>query len=183
LVALGKANVAQTHVGDQIFEYLDSDADVLPTYLYLDESVEWSNSGEIRSEIDGAAWFVALLSRVDGLVLMNMDLEVRGFGVVITTDDPPHEACRARDPRARELEPMQYDHYGTRHRSMMRYCAAVPGSVGFVVSQDGDVRVMTNVGGPLVMWDNVRLQFHDFAEWEADHPRSAGSSDDGEATT
>lgn len=104
---------------------------------------------------------------------MNMHLKVYGFGVVITADDLPPEICRARDPAGLELEPMEYDHYGTRHRSMMRYCAAVPGSVGFVVSQDGDVRVMTSVGARLVMWENVRLQLHDFAEWDEGHPQSA----------
>jgi hypothetical protein len=178
LVARGKADIARTAASDQIFEYLESDADELPMLLHLDESVEQTNSADIESEIDGAIWFVALLSRVDGLVLMNMDLEVRGFGVVITADALPREVCRARDPAGLELEPLDYDHYGTRHRSMMRYCGAVPGSIGFVVSQDGDVRVMTSLEGRLVMWDNVRLQFHDFAEWEEDHPQSAEASEE-----
>jgi hypothetical protein len=42
---------------------------------------------------------------------------------------------------------------------MMRYCYKHPGSVGFVVSQDGDVRALTRVGEAVIMWDNIRLQY------------------------
>jgi hypothetical protein len=49
------------------------------------------------------------------------------------------------------------NHFGTRHRSMMRHCAAYPDSVGFVVSQDGDVRAISRVGEQIVLWDNIRL--------------------------
>jgi hypothetical protein len=45
---------------------------------------------------------------------------------------------------------------------MMRYCYAVPGSVGFVISQDGEIRAMTRVGDDLVFWDSIRLQFDQF---------------------
>ena len=41
---------------------------------------------------------------------------------------------------------------------MMRYCNAYPGSVGFVISQDGDIRGMTKVGDSLVIWDGVTLE-------------------------
>lgn len=36
LVARGKARIARTHASDQIFEYLESDADELPMLLHLD---------------------------------------------------------------------------------------------------------------------------------------------------
>jgi hypothetical protein len=45
---------------------------------------------------------------------------------------------------------------------MMRYCYAVPGSVGFVISQDGEIRAMTRVGDDLVFWDSIRPQFDQF---------------------
>jgi hypothetical protein len=54
----------------------------------------------------------------------------------------------AADPRA----------YGTRHRSMMRYCQAHPSAVGIVVSQDGDIRAMTTVKSELVMWEQLQLR-------------------------
>ena len=40
----------------------------------------------------------------------------------------------------------------------MRYCSHNPGSVGFVISQDGAVRAMTQVCGRVVMWENLRLR-------------------------
>ncbi len=41
---------------------------------------------------------------------------------------------------------------------MIRQCARDPESVGFVISQDGDVRAITRVGNAVLMWDNIRLQ-------------------------
>jgi hypothetical protein len=40
---------------------------------------------------------------------------------------------------------------------MMRYCFAHPKSVGFVVSQDGEIRAMTRVGNRLIMWENLKV--------------------------
>jgi hypothetical protein len=44
----------------------------------------------------------------------------------------------------------------------MRYCLSEPESVGFVISQDGDVRVIRNVGGRVVMWENIRLGMDEY---------------------
>jgi len=105
-----------------------------------------------------------LLTRVDGLLLFNPKLELQGFGVEITVSDEPGSVFLAgnRSATARKLTRIEYNHYGTRHRSMMRYCSRIIGSVGFVVSQDGDVRAMTQVRGELVMWENIKLQLPDF---------------------
>lgn len=145
-------------------EYLEKDADDMPVGLHLDEVVGGYNAEEIRSELDSAIWFVSLLTRVDGLVLLNHELEVKGFGVEITTQEEPSEIFLAGDALATEwkLKELNYQLYGTRHRSMMRYCSKFAGSVGFVISQDGDVRVMTKVGNRLIFWDNIRLQLPEF---------------------
>jgi hypothetical protein len=157
--------IQQTYASDQIFENcLEKSADEVPTDLYLDETVLGQELAENQSELDGTLWFIALLSRVDGLVLMSPTLEVQGFGVEITYAEEPSAVFMAGDSRAtkKRLRQIDYNHYGTRHRSMMRYCAQVPGSVGFVVSQDGDVRVMTQVRSQLVMWENIKLRLDDF---------------------
>ena len=119
-----------------------------------------------RTELDGAIWLVSLLTRVDGLVLLTPDLDVRAFGVEITVDRKPKAVVLASnaDPDPDDLKTVDYNLYGTRHRSMMRYCFASPGSIGFVVSQDGDVRGMTRVGDQIVVWENIRLRGHDFVE-------------------
>ncbi len=143
---------------------MDKDAEDMPVGLYLDEVVAGYHLEEIRNELGGVIWFISLLTRVDGLVLLNQNLEVQGFGVEITEAEEPSEIYTAGDVWASDylLKKVDYQQYGTRHRSMMRYCAKYPGSVGFVISQDGDVRVMTNVDGRLIVWENIQLQLPKF---------------------
>ncbi len=157
--------IKKTFASDQIWEeYIEPNDDDMPIMLYLEESVALDDLADNRRELDGAIWFVSLLTRVDGLVLLDSSLGVRGFGVEITYSEEPPGIFLAGNrsgskPKLRELD---YNHYGTRHRSMMRFCSKVPGSVGFVVSQDGDVRVMTKVDGPLLVWENLKLQHYEF---------------------
>ena len=117
-----------------------------------------------KNEIDGVIWFLALLTRVDGLVLVDRNLAVRGYGVEITNSQEPANLFIASDrsATAAKLRPADYNHFGTRHRSMMRYCFQHPGSIGFVVSQDGEVRVITKVEQRLVMWENIKLKYYSY---------------------
>jgi hypothetical protein len=160
----GVFGIRYAEASDEIFEMVEDHAEEIPVDLYFDESVADRDLEESRDELDGILWFVSLLSRVDGLVLLSPDLSVRGFGVEILTNVAPMKVVRALEPRAvrTKVAPLNYNHFGTRHRSMMRYCAKVAGSVGFVVSQDGDVRAMTRVRDTLAVWDNVKLRLDDF---------------------
>jgi hypothetical protein len=157
----GTALILETYANDLIGEVLDDDqSSTIDVQPYLDETVYRNHKEAAASEIDGIIWFIACLSRVDGLVLMDPDLAVKGFGTIITVEDSPSAIFAAQDESAivsRRL-PLSYDAFGTRHRSMMRYCNSYTGSVGFVISQDGDIRAMTKVEGDLVVWDGVRLQ-------------------------
>jgi hypothetical protein len=94
---------------------------------------------------------------VDGLILLKHDLTLVGFGVEITSKTEPKHVSSGENSAGTKGRPIDLNHYGTRHRSMMRYCSADHDSLGFVVSQDGDVRAITDVGGTIVMWDEVRL--------------------------
>jgi hypothetical protein len=111
--------------------------------------------------LDSAIWFVAVLSRVDGLVVMDQELGVEGFGGIIRCQTiPPRDSVfrsHRADPREDALERLDYDHLGTRHQSMMRYCFEHPGTVGFVVSEDGDARAMSSIKGRLIIWENIKL--------------------------
>jgi hypothetical protein len=112
-----------------------------------------------EKDVEAAIWFVALLSRIDGLVLMNLSLEVVGFGVEITVAKAPNILRKVyldKDGRLTRSK-LNYSYFGTRHRSMMRYCSANPDSIGFVVSQDGDVRAVTRVENDVCVWENFRL--------------------------
>lgn len=149
----------------KIFQIMKSpEAEAIPLDTYLSSSLAGDRLYESSSELDGAIWFVSLLSRVDGLVLLNFDLEVKGFGVEILKQSPPPRVFRSTTASAtpQSLRPADYQSLGTRHSSMMRYCYAVPGSLGFVVSQDDDIRAMTRLGDDLVFWDSIRLQFDQF---------------------
>jgi hypothetical protein len=146
---------------DLIFEeYIEPSADEMPVGLYLDSVIAEGEVEDARSELNGAIWFISLLSRVDGLILMDPGLKIYGFGAEITVSEEPTEIYISSDASGARasLRDCPYTHFGTRHRSMMRYCHAVPEAVGFVISQDGDVRAMTKVNKHLVMWEDIKLQ-------------------------
>jgi tetratricopeptide (TPR) repeat protein len=175
---LARMAVYRTHhsnASEAVYELLESDEESIPVALHLEESIAESELDEARTEIDGVLWFVSLLSRVDGCVVLGPELDVVGFGVEIQTPLAPTSVVRAGNATASPSKrtPLDYNHFGTRHRSMMRYCAATPGSVGFVVSQDGDARAMTLVDGTLVVWDNLKLRLDDFDETLSRTPTAA----------
>jgi hypothetical protein len=130
----------------------------IPGVLY-DEFIE--NELRIKDsyhELIGAVHFVSSLSCVDGLVLMSPNLEVKGFGAVINEKTLPefvglNKASRVSVNRLK-IDPK---HFGTRHQSMFAYCLKHPDSVGFVVSQDGEIRAIKNVDGEVMMWENIKV--------------------------
>jgi hypothetical protein len=148
-----------------VFERLQADeSPAVPPHAPFEETGPFA--GE---ELEGALRLVASLSRVDGAVLLDQDLTVHGFGVEIATLTEPSSVLRVTDEDAtRELcEAVPVREYGTRHRSMIRYCAAHRDAVGFVVSQDRDIRVMTNLDGEVGVWENPNLLMlsHDSPEY------------------
>ena len=136
----------------------------VPSSLYFQLRRFEKEQRASKNEIDGVIWFIALLTRVDGLVVMDRNLAVRGYGVEITNAEEPANLFIAGDRMATpaKLRPASYNHFGTRHRSMMRYCFQNPGSIGFVVSQDGEVRVITKVAETLIMWENIKLKYYSY---------------------
>jgi hypothetical protein len=152
-------SIQHTSYSDVVYgKYLDKKADDLPMGLYLDESVSGNELRDTNDEVTGCVRFLASLSRVDGLIWLDFRLRLKAFGVEITVRDDPDRVFVAQNSQATETKKLNLNQYGTRHRSMLRYCAANPNSVGFVVSQDGDVRAITRSGNRVVLWDNVRIQ-------------------------
>lgn len=160
LVRLWTSRLLSSMAGDQIhYEYMDTDAEMMPVGLYLDESIANGDEEDYSDEITGCVRFISSLSCVDGLVLASPDLAIRGFGVEIRTKKDVGSAFSSPNPMANErsLRKIDPNHYGTRHRTMMRYCFTHPKSVGFVISQDGEIRAMTRVKNRLVMWENLKV--------------------------
>lgn len=112
-----------------------------------------------KEEVLGCQRFIAALSCVDGVVLLDQRLAVHGFGVELRTDSNLDEAFMAGDAEAHSsrLRCVPINQFGTRHRAMMRYCFQYPGSLGFAVSQDGGIQAMMRIGEQLTVWENIAV--------------------------
>jgi hypothetical protein len=105
------------------------------------------------------AHLVAGLAEVDGLVVMTPQLDVRGFGGVISGKLPEVQAiARAQDLEGTSRVPEPTDGMGTRHRAAYRIVAALPDALCVVVSQDGGVRFIRWHEGAVTCWDQVAAQ-------------------------
>lgn len=158
LVNLGVEEVIARRAGDLIQDRLTGHESVSSDLYYVERFARHA-AEDYKEEITGCVRFVSSLSCVDGLILATPNLAVRGFGVEIRTKKEIRSVylCSGPNPTSRNLRRIDASHYGTRHRSMMRYCYAHPNSVGFVISQDGDIRAITRIGRRLVMWDNLKI--------------------------
>lgn len=177
LVRLAATRIKRGHARDRIWRsyLLKEDSHDLPADLYVEEGNTANAEAHGLDEVGGCVRFVSSLSRVDGLVLVDGELAVAGFGVEITVPDDPPQVLLAGDAAATpdQCTPADPRQWGTRHRSMMRYCWSHPGSVGFVVSQDGTVRAITRRKEQLLLWEQIELQ-----GLEEDH-RATQQSDTG----
>jgi hypothetical protein len=101
----------------------------------------------------------ASLTAVDGAVVLRRDWKIVGFGAGITEtglvgDDETVECGRRPDsidePHARPLS-----RSGMRHRSAYRFCQRVPGTMAFVISQDGTLSAFCDVGKGIRLFDGT----------------------------
>jgi len=99
------------------------------------------------------AKFLAGLTAVDGAVLLTDRLRLLGFGAEVLTDAQKIESMRsAISEFADTFTAVPISAFGTRHRSAFRFCSSVAPSVAFIMSQDGGVKAVRQVGRNLVMW-------------------------------
>ena len=145
---------------DAIHQHVKAARTDIPSPLYFQRTIAEITVDDCIDAATGCVSFIAALASVDGLVLLQKGLDVGAYGVEVTrrVDPPRVYSSSTASATRRSLRRIDPQDFGTRHRSMMRYCHAAPGSIGFVVSQDGHVRCMTRVKGDVVVWDNVRLQ-------------------------
>ena len=125
-----------------------------------------ANAGreDADAALTGAVRFISSMAGVDGLVLATSELSILGFGVEITAKSDVQTIFVTNSPAVDDLKKIDVSHYGTRHRSMFRYISKHPGSLGFVVSQDGDVRVVMSLDRQVVVFENLKLH----ALWDDD---------------
>lgn len=112
-----------------------------------------------RQRMFSASRALADLANVDGCVVLDRRLRLYGFGGEIRvgeSDVAGYRVFAAHPETLAEQEPIEIERFGTRHRSASRLCAAVPGTLTFVVSQDGDLRILYGLPGRRVcMWRHV----------------------------
>jgi hypothetical protein len=102
------------------------------------------------------AHLIAALSDVDGMVVLNHRFEILGFGAVVSGHLPEIErVAQALDLDGADRIEEATSSVGTRHRAAYRISRAIPGSLSIVVSQDGSVRFIRDLGGEVTYWDQV----------------------------
>ena len=81
------------------------------------------------------------LTAIDGAVLLNGELALVAFGVMLPLRRPAALA-QAKDAEGRHSGPIDLGARGTRHRAAATYAADHPGDVVFVASEDGELSCM-----------------------------------------
>lgn len=112
-----------------------------------------------KEESLGCLRWIAALSCVDGVVLLDKRLAVHGFGVELRVDSNLDEVFMAGDAEATpsRLRRVEMSQFGTRHRAMMRYCFERPAALGFAISQDGGIQAMMRIDDQLIVWENINV--------------------------
>jgi hypothetical protein len=107
-----------------------------------------------------AARFLASLTAVDGAVVLTDTLRIIGFGAEVTTNFTGGDKVHlAHTSNAATTKNVRFTQYGTRHRSVFRFVASMEPSVGFIMSQDGGVKAVRQVGSKLIMWPYFQIGF------------------------
>ncbi len=92
------------------------------------------------------------MMQVDGALILEHGLGVVGFGGEIRVDLSVVHVEQAHDLDRTSASRWDVLNDGTRHRSIYRLCAVDPEVVGYVISQDGQVRMIANVGDTVTFW-------------------------------
>ena len=98
------------------------------------------------------ARFFADLMQVDGALVLDQRLCVLGFGGEIRVDRNVFQVAQAHDLHTSDLTDWNVQADGTRHRAVYRLCSVEPEVIGFVISQDSQVRMIANIDDSVVFW-------------------------------
>lgn len=97
-----------------------------------------------QERLEDTALAVARLTTLDGCVVLNHELGLLGVGAIIRIlDDSDLPRCvTAMANVSADVPGSEFDFgkLGTRHRSAIWLCKYIPGTLVFVVSQDGTIR-------------------------------------------
>lgn len=81
-----------------------------------------------------------------------------GFGVEVTVAAPTLSAVHiALDASGKRWVAEPVTSFGTRHRSAFRFCSSYEAAAALIVSQDGGVKAVRQVGPRLLMWPDINF--------------------------
>jgi hypothetical protein len=121
------------------------------------KSALWDAS---KKRMFSAARALAELANVDGCVVLDRRLRLFGFGAEIRVSEHQVDGWECSESHPETLAPqasIDVERWGTRHRSAFRLCCARPGTLAFVISQDGDLRVFfgSPEGARVCAWQSL----------------------------
>jgi hypothetical protein len=99
------------------------------------------------------------LGRVDGAVIITDRLEIIGFGAEISCHQEAVTNVRFHPDAKTACRIESVEANGTRHRSVIRFCSAIAGATGFVLSQDGGMKMVRKGSHGVEMWGDVVPSF------------------------
>lgn len=97
------------------------------------------------------------LMQVDGTLVLDKRVRLIGFGGEIRVDRNVLQVGHAQDLEGNVIAPWNVQGDGTRHRSVYRLCSVEPEVIGFVISQDGHVRMIANADEAVVFWQHTMI--------------------------
>jgi len=107
-----------------------------------------------------AARFIASLTAVDGAVVLTDTFRIIGFGAEVTASFSGTDKVHiAQDAEGAESKEAGFAEYGTRHRSAFRFAGSMEAAAAFVMSQDGGIKALRQVGARLLMWPYFKIGF------------------------
>jgi len=135
---LRKALEARLRAEPQLCAHVRGEADIDPLLL--------EDAPFVDRDLARTADLIASFASVDGAVILRRHLQIVGFAAEIVSvhcPSAPEMVDFGVQPGVHRTEPniRPLSSFGMRHRSAIRFCQSVPGSMAFVVSQDGGVRV------------------------------------------
>jgi hypothetical protein len=107
-----------------------------------------------------AARFIGSLTAVDGAVVLTDTFRVIGFGAEVTASFSGADKVHvAQDAEGTDSKEAGFVEFGTRHRSAFRFAGSMESAVAFVMSQDGGIKAVRQVGARLLMWPYFKIGF------------------------
>lgn len=115
---------------------------------------------QLDEQVFKYARFVARLTGVDGAVVTTEGPELIGYGGIIQGNfEMGEHVAKALDPEGMHRRIERIESVGTRHRSCYYLCKKLHDVLGIVVSQDGEVRVVTWGEDTVLYWDVIPIDF------------------------